>query len=297
MVASVAALLWAVHVSDSVLSVPWLGGGFAIAVVLIVAGAWRIRDEEISQVALLTAAFFVASLIHLRIGPTSVHLLLNGLLGVVLGVRACLAIPVGLLLQAALIQHGGLSTLGVNSCVLVLPALLAGWLFAALKAVPWVCRPWFRVGLTAFSTLLVSLAGAYALALWFTGRGDAAGGWDVETAGRLVLHPATLAGLLLFSAAAAWAETRLENAPEFPLGLLSGAVAMLATLLLLGVVLRWGSGEDWQQLAVLVFLAHLPVVVVESVMTGLLVGFLARVKPAMVRWPAEKTECPVDSLA
>lgn len=35
----------------------------------------------------MTAAFFVASLIHVPIGPTSVHLLLNGLLGVVVGRR------------------------------------------------------------------------------------------------------------------------------------------------------------------------------------------------------------------
>src|SRR5437588_9406630 len=114
--------LWAVHISDGVLTGPWLGGGFVLAALLVFFGAWRIRDEEIPQVALLTAAFFVASLVHVRLGPTSVHLLLNGLLGLVLGVRAGLAIPVGLFLQAALIGHGGFMTLGVNSCVLTLPA-------------------------------------------------------------------------------------------------------------------------------------------------------------------------------
>src|SRR5205085_10423419 len=122
--------LWAVHISDGVLTGPWCVGGFLVAALLAVLGAERIRDEEIPRVALLTAAFFVASLIHLPVGPTSAHLLLNGLVGVVLGRRAGLAIPVGLFLQAALIGHGGFSTLGINACVMTLPALLAWWLFA-----------------------------------------------------------------------------------------------------------------------------------------------------------------------
>ena len=146
------ALLWAVHISDGVLRVPWLAAGFAGMAVLMVLGAWRIRDEEIPKVAVLTAAFFVASLVHVPIpaGPiSSVHLLLTGLLGVVLGVRAALAIPVGLFLQAALMGHGGFTTLGVNSCVMALPALLAWQLFHTLQHTPWVRRPWFRGGLVA----------------------------------------------------------------------------------------------------------------------------------------------------
>src|SRR5260370_25043830 len=109
--------LLAVHISDGVLSWPWLAGGFIVAAFLALPGAWRIRDEEIPEVALLTAAFFVVSLAHVPVGPTSVHLLFNGLVGVVLGWRACLAIPVGLLLQAILLQHGGYTAVGINSCI------------------------------------------------------------------------------------------------------------------------------------------------------------------------------------
>ena len=105
-------MLWAVHISDGVLAGPWLVGGFVVAAVLWVGAVFidvvldalrrrRFREEEIAEVALLTAAFFVASLVHVRVGPTSVHLLLNGLVGVILGWRAALAIPVGLFLQAA----------------------------------------------------------------------------------------------------------------------------------------------------------------------------------------------------
>src|SRR5205807_293431 len=135
--------LWAVHISDGVLAWPWWSGGFALAGVLALIGAWRIRDEEIPQVALLTAAFFVASLIHVRVPPTSVHLLLNGLVGVILGCRAALAIPVGLFLQAALLGHGGFSTLGINSCVMTLPALLAWQMFGVLQRLPVLKRHWF----------------------------------------------------------------------------------------------------------------------------------------------------------
>lgn len=79
--------LLAVHISDGVVTWPWLAGGFALAALLTAAAMFKVRDEEIPRIALMTAAFFVASLIHVPIGPTSVHLLLNGLLGVVVGRR------------------------------------------------------------------------------------------------------------------------------------------------------------------------------------------------------------------
>ena len=94
---------FAVHVSDGVLAWPWLVGGFVVAGLLSMLAAYRVRDEEIPRIALMTAAFFVASLIHVKLGPTSVHLLLNGLLGVVLGRRAPLAVLVGVGLQAFLL--------------------------------------------------------------------------------------------------------------------------------------------------------------------------------------------------
>src|SRR5207249_3719500 len=78
--------------------------------------------------------------VHVRVGPTSVHLLLNGLVGVILGRYAGVAIPVGLFLQALLIGHGGLDALGVNTCILAGPAVLGGLLFAGLR------RALFRPG-------------------------------------------------------------------------------------------------------------------------------------------------------
>src|SRR6059058_3243964 len=154
--------LWAVHISDGVLACPWWSGGFLLTGVLALLGARRIRDEEIPQIAILTAAFFMASLIHVPVPPTSVHLLLNGLVGVTLGRRAALAIPVGLFLQAALLGHGGFTALGVNSCVMTLPALAAAGLFGLLHGRHRLRRsalPGFALGLVlgVLSVLLTLL--------------------------------------------------------------------------------------------------------------------------------------------
>src|SRR5688572_16912531 len=114
--------LFAVHISDGVLGWPVLAGGFVLALLLAAWAARRVREDEIPRIALMTAAFFVASSIHVKLGPmTSAHLLLNGLVGVVLGRRAPLAVLVGVTLQALLIPHGGVTTIGVNACTEMIP--------------------------------------------------------------------------------------------------------------------------------------------------------------------------------
>jgi cobalt/nickel transport system permease protein len=289
--------LWAVHIDDGYLTFPWLAGGFAVAAVLALLGAWRIRDDEIPQVALLTAAFFVASLIHVSLGPTSVHLLFNGLVGVVLGRRAGLAIPVGLFLQAALFKHGGFTTIGVNSCVMTLPALLAWLLFRGLQHVRWEWHPCLRGGLVAAVVLAWSLSLVFSVALLLSNRLGRLDHLEAGPALTVTLHPLTLAVAGLVAVLAAWAERGLGHAPEFALGLLVGGVAVLATMALNCAVLLWGGQEDWHTLALLTFVAHLPVVVVESVVLGFTVGFLVRVKPEMLRWRAvEEPQCVVDTV-
>jgi hypothetical protein len=83
---------------------------------------------------------------------------------------------------------------------------------------------------------------------------------------------------------AAWVERRLENAPEFSLGLLIGETSVLATAFLICLVLLWGGEEDWHALALLVFVVHLPIAVIEGIILGFTVGFLAKVKPEMLGW-------------
>ena len=279
-------LLWAVHISDGVLAAPWWLGGFAVAGLLALAAAWRIREEEVPKIALLTAAFFVASLLHVRVGPTSVHLLLNGLVGVALGWRAGLAILVGLALQIALLGHGGFTTIGINSVILVIPALLAWQLFGALHRGHWLRRPWFRAALVGAAVTIWLLSLIFSVVLIATNPLSALDPDDPHLnptrALATTFHPMTLASVLLLSTLAAWIENRLENAPEFPLGLFVGEVAVLATTFLNCLVLMWGGQEDWHTLALLLFVAHLPIAVIEGIVLGFAVGFLARVKPEML---------------
>ncbi|MEO0835539.1 MAG: cobalt transporter CbiM [Cyanobacteria bacterium J06642_3] len=89
----------------------------------------RYTQANIPKASLLTAAFFIASLIHIPIPPSSVHLILNGLMGAVLGYYAFPAILIGLFFQAVMFQHGGMSTLGVNAIIVGTPAIAAYYLF------------------------------------------------------------------------------------------------------------------------------------------------------------------------
>ena len=118
------------HISEGVLSAPVLITGAALTAAGVAVGLKKMDNERIPQVAVLTSAFFVASLIRIPLGPSAVHLVLNGLLGLVLGWAAFPAILVGLLLQALIFQFGGLTTLGVNTFIMAAPAILCYYLFA-----------------------------------------------------------------------------------------------------------------------------------------------------------------------
>lgn len=112
--------------------------------------------EKIPKASLLTAGFFVASLIHIPIPPTSVHLVLNGLMGIVLGYYAFPAILIGLFFQAVFFNFGGLSTLGLNAALMGFPALLAHFIFRAYKATG-KSSSWL-LNLFAFGSGAISLA-------------------------------------------------------------------------------------------------------------------------------------------
>jgi cobalt/nickel transport system permease protein len=117
------------HVSEGVLSAPVLAGGAAIAAAGLGWSLRRLPWDHLMEVGLLSAAFFVASLVHFPVGPSSAHLIMNGLIGAILGRAALPALAVALFLQALLFQFGGLSTLGVNICIMALPAAFCGRCF------------------------------------------------------------------------------------------------------------------------------------------------------------------------
>jgi cobalt/nickel transport system permease protein len=291
-------MLLAVHISDGILTAPWLIGGFGVAGVLYLLGCWGMEEKDIDElpkIALLTAAFFVITSIHLKVGPTSVHLLATGLLGVLLGRRACLAILVALLLQAVF-GHGGFTTLGINSVILAVPALAAGAAFAACQRLALLRLPPVRSAFVAATALIWLLAGAFSLILLY--ENSLHDTVDVAHAWSLTLSPTVLLVVMVLAGISAVVERVLETAPEFPLGLMIGGLTALATVTLNCLVLYFGVAEDWHQLVLLVFIPHLPIAVLEGIVLGFTVGYLARVKPEMVGCPtAARIECVVDSAS
>ena len=122
------------HIPDGVLPASVCGAGYAAAAPVAWYSLRKISREtnpreNVPKAAVLTAAFFVVSWIHVPVPPTSVHLVLNGLLGAVLGYYAFPAILIGLFFQAVMFQHGGLTTLGVNAIIMGVPALLSYHVF------------------------------------------------------------------------------------------------------------------------------------------------------------------------
>ncbi len=156
------------HIQDGVLSPTVLVAGAVVAAAGTAVGLRKVTGEMVPRVGVMAATFFVASLIHVPIGVSSAHLILNGLAGLLLGWAVFPALLVGLFLQAILFQFGGLTTLGVNTTTMALPALVCYLVFRRLlRRGPTVS------GLAAFGTgaLSVLLAGVLvAAALVFSGK-------------------------------------------------------------------------------------------------------------------------------
>ncbi|MCP3899228.1 MAG: cobalt transporter CbiM [Desulfobacteraceae bacterium] len=118
------------HISEGVLSGQVMTAGGVLAIAGTAVGLKNIDYDKIVNVAILASAFFVASLIHVNVGPSSVHLILNGIVGLLLGWAAFPAILVALLLQAVFFQFGGLTPLGVNTVIMAMPAIFVYYLFS-----------------------------------------------------------------------------------------------------------------------------------------------------------------------
>ncbi|MBL7130996.1 MAG: cobalt transporter CbiM [Candidatus Omnitrophica bacterium] len=197
------------HISDGVLSAPVWIGSYVVTTAITAATSRKMNPENIPKVAVMTSVFFVASLIHIPIGPTSVHLILNGLVGIILGPLAFVSILLGLVLQALLFQHGGITTIGANSLMMGLPALLAYRIFNLHR----------RFRFKSKEAIFGGLAGAN--------------------------------GVLL-------------------------GVFILAVLLVT-------TGEEFIGIAKFAALAHLPVILIEAVISGFIVSFLYKVKPEILK--------------
>ncbi len=196
------------HIPDGVLAAPVLIAGGVVSAALLAFALRRLDYPQLPQAAVLSAAFFVASLITVPLGPGSVHLLLNGLMGLVLGWTAIPALVVALGLQAAFFGYGGVLVLGVNAMNMMLPALACALLL----------RPLLR---------------------------------------------------------------RKRGASGFRVGAAAGALGVTMTALLVALSLG-AAGEPFLPAAKLLFLAYLPLVPVEALVTGTVVAFLQKVEPGLL---------------
>ena len=195
------------HISEGVLSGPVLISGGVLAAAGTVIGLKKIDYDQLARVGILSATFFVASLVHVPIGPSNIHLIMNGLVGLLLGWAAFPAIMVALLLQGVFFQFGGLTTLGVNTIIMALPAVLCYYLFVPL------------------------------------------------------LHKDRKFLLLA--------------------GFSCGFFAVLIGGVIVGLALMF-TEENFFAVAVLVVSAHIPVMIIEGIVTAFSVAFLKKVQPAML---------------
>lgn len=193
------------HIVDGAVSGPIVAAGALLSAGGIALGLRAMTLDRIPAAGVLAASFFVASLIHVPVGPSSVHLILNGLAGLVLGWAAFPALFVALVLQAVFFGFGGVTVLGINTLAIALPAVLIG---AAL-------RPLIAAAGPVRAVVLGGIGGAGALAL---------------------------TGVVIASALAL-------------------------------------TGAGFVPAAKLVLVAHLPVMVIEGLLTAAAVGLLHRVRP------------------
>lgn len=200
-----------VHISDGILAPEIWVTGFIITFAILIFTLSKVKVEEIPKLSLVTSAVFVASLIHIPIGPTSTHLILAGLAGLILGYAAFPAIFIAVLLQALLFQHGGITTIGINTLNIGIPALLTASIF------------WVGV------------------------------------------H-----------------KTELKR-KYFYFGLLSGGIAIILAVVFTSITLIL-TGSELFNLMLLLIIAHIPVIVIETALIGSIAEFLYRVKPEMLSW-------------
>ncbi len=112
------------HISEGMLSGSVLFAGVIITASGTAIGLKKLSYDKIPQAGILSASFFVSSLIHVPLTLVSVHLILNGLIGLMLGWGAFPVILSALTLQAIFFQIGGVTTLGINTAIMALPAVM-----------------------------------------------------------------------------------------------------------------------------------------------------------------------------
>ncbi|MCL4692722.1 MAG: cobalt transporter CbiM [Candidatus Hydrogenedentes bacterium] len=156
------------HLAEGIVPLPVLAGGAVLAASGVAIGLRKLDEERIVPVAVMASSLFVASLIHVPVGPASAHLVMNGLAGLILGWAVFPAMLVALLLQALFFGYGGLTTLGVNTLNMALPGVLC---FLLLRPLMYGGRSVFVVGFFAGALAVAVACTMLCLTLLTAGRG------------------------------------------------------------------------------------------------------------------------------
>ena len=195
------------HISEGVLSGVVLISGGVLAAAGTAVGLKKLNYDRIAHASMLSASFFIASLIHVPVGPSNVHLILNGIVGLMLGWAAFPAIFVALLLQAVLFQFGGITSLGVNTMIMAMPSVL--------------CYYFFKF---------------------------------------MLLKKSAIAGFGAFSC---------------------GFFSVFFSAILVGLALMT-TDENFLKISGLLVVAHLPVMIIEGIITAFFIIFIKKVQPSML---------------
>ena len=158
------------HIAEGILSFPVIAGATLPAAVGVIAGLRALHSDDLPRTAFLTSAFFIASTLHIPLGVGSAHLVLNGLMGLLLGIRIFPAVLIGLFLQALLFQFGGLTVLGVNTFNIAASGWLASLIFRPLLKNQANRRKVFLTGFAASVVALTFACTGLYLFLILTGR-------------------------------------------------------------------------------------------------------------------------------
>ena len=144
------------HISEGILSGGVLAVGWAGTIAGVSYGLRKTNTDKIIQTALISSAFFLASLVNIRTGPSSTHLTLLAPMGLILGHAVFPAVFTALLLQALLFHFGGLLVLGVNTFVMGFASLATYLVFGRMiRKGSWVITLSFMAG--AFAVMIAAV--------------------------------------------------------------------------------------------------------------------------------------------
>lgn len=148
------------HIPDGVLPPLAWGPGLALALLLLVLGArlGRRSAPAPGYAAALGALMLAAMVVEIPLGPLEYHLTLVGPVGVLLGPAASFQVVFIVNLILALLGHGGLTVVGLNSLVLGAGAALARPLYVRFAR---------RLAAPPSLAAATAIAHAVAGALWF----------------------------------------------------------------------------------------------------------------------------------